>query len=68
MVLFSYQNLTTTNFGCLLQGQTVAIFNASILVSEDNGRSIANSNTYLVTPDQLIYNFQTYAGKFIIIY
>ncbi len=60
--------MTTTYLGCQLQGQTVAIFNASILVSEDNGRSIASSNTYLVTPDQLIYNFQTYAGIILYFY
>ena len=47
---------------CKLQGNTVAIFNSTILVSENNGRSIAASTTYLVTPNELIYNFQTYAG------
>ena len=33
-----------------------------MIVSENNGRSIAADSTYLVTPDELIYNFQTYAG------
>ena len=61
-IILSYDNLTTTYMKCKLQGNTVAIFNSTILVSENNGRSIAASTTYLVTPNELIYNFQTYAG------
>ena len=58
--------MTANYLKCKLQGNTVAIFNASLLVSQDNGRSVSDPSTYLVTPDELIYNFQTYAGLFVI--
>ena len=58
---FRYETLNTTYLGCKLQGVTVALFNATILVSEDNGRSLTVPSAFFVTPGQLIYNFQTYA-------
>jgi hypothetical protein len=35
-----------------------------MLVNEDNGRSVGDSSTYLVTPDESIYNFQSFAGNY----
>ena len=55
--------MTANYLLCKLQGSTVGLFNGSLIVSQDNGRSIADSSTFLVTPDELIYNFQTYAGN-----
>jgi hypothetical protein len=49
---------------CKLRGETIGIFNGTMLVSENYGRSNANPSTFFVTPDELIYNYQTYAGKY----
>ena len=43
----------------------VAYFNSSILVTGDNGRSLASSSLFLVTSGDQIYNYVTYAGKII---
>jgi hypothetical protein len=55
--------MTSNYLACKLQGSTIGIFNGSLIVSQDNGRSISDPKTFLVTPDELIYNFQTYAGN-----
>jgi hypothetical protein len=33
-------------------------------VSEEYGRSVAASAMYFVTPDEKIYNYQSFAGEF----
>jgi hypothetical protein len=47
---------------CKLGGAYIGLFNASILVDQDNGRSLTLGSNYLVTADEQIYNFLTYAG------
>ena len=63
LLILRYDNMTSNYLACKLQGSTVGIFNGSLIVSQDNGRSISDPKTFLVTPDELIYNFQTYAGN-----
>ncbi len=58
-----YDNLTSTSLTCRLKGSTIGIFNVSMIVSEDNGRSDEEDTMYYVTPGELLYNFQTYAGN-----
>ena len=47
---------------CTLQGKSIGTFNATILFNS-NIHSVANANTYFISPDQIIYNYQVYAGK-----
>ena len=65
MIAFSnrYKSLTTSNLYCKIQGNTIGNINATILTSENNGRSLADKKTFFVTPDEQIYNFQTFAGN-----
>ena len=56
--------MTSNYLLCKLQGSRVGIFNGCLIVSQDNGRSVSDPNSFLVTPDELIYNFQTYAGNY----
>ena len=41
----------------------MGVFNATLLVSEDNGRSATNSNAFFVTPNEVLYNYESYAGE-----
>lgn len=59
-----YSDLTSSSLVCKLKGSQVGVFNASLLVSEDNGRSLSISTAFFVTPNEIIYNFQSYAGIF----
>lgn len=45
---------------CKLSGKEVNTFNATMLVNEEYGRSLASPLTYFVTADETIYNFQSY--------
>ena len=42
----------------------MGLFNVSVRFSSGSSRSLslASSDSYLITPDQIIYNYQTYAG------
>ena len=62
-----YANLTQYQLKCLIFKPEVNYFNASILVSNEYGRSLAAPNTFYVSPDDNLYNFQTYAGQYIYI-
>ena len=59
----SYQNYTKSQFYCKLENSEVGVFNTTLLVSEEYGRSVAASAMYFVTPDEKIYNYQSFAGK-----
>lgn len=56
-----YQNLTRNTLVCKLEGQEVSTFNASILVSEEYGRSLASSSIFYISADEKIYNFESHA-------
>ena len=60
--LLRFQNVTSTSLVCQLNKPEVNYFNSSMLVNNDFGRSITSSNLFYVSPDQNLYNFQTYAG------
>ena len=57
-----YFNLTQYQLICRLNKPEISFYNASILVSNDFGRSLSAASTFYVSPDENIYNFQTYAG------
>jgi len=46
---------------CRLDKPEIGYFTASILVTNEFGRSQASSNLFFVSPNQKLYNFQTYA-------
>ncbi|RNA24183.1 fibrocystin-L isoform X1, partial [Brachionus plicatilis] len=56
-----YQNLTTDTLLCKLEGHEVNVYNATILVSEEYGRSLASSSIFYISADEKIYNFESYA-------
>ena len=60
--LISYTELTQNQMTCLNSAVQVGYFNASILVSNSFGRSLPAANIYLVSPNQVLYNYQSYAG------
>lgn len=62
--MFSYANLTSSSLYCKLKGETVGLFNGTMIVSEDYGRSLSDPASFFVTPDESIYNYQTFAGKY----
>ncbi len=49
---------------CQVIKPEVNYYKASILVTNQYGRSLASPNTFFVAPDENVYNFQTYAGNF----
>lgn len=46
---------------CKLTGFEVDVYNATILVSEQYGRSLASRNSYLISRDEKFYNFRSFA-------
>ena len=64
--LLRYQNYTKNLFYCKLDNSEVGVFNTSLLVSEEYGRSVVDSSMYYVTPDEKIYNYQSFAGEFML--
>jgi hypothetical protein len=58
----SHEDLTKNNLKCKLKGSSIGNYNVSLLVDEGNGRSDAANTTYYVSPDESIYNYQSYAG------
>ena len=61
----SYQPNTNNFLYCNLEKPEVAYYKATILVTNQYGRSLALPNIFFVGPDQSIYNFETYAGKWL---
>jgi hypothetical protein len=43
---------------------SIGIFNASMLVTNQYGRSLVSSNLYRVSANEKLYHFQSYAGLF----
>ncbi len=41
----------------------MALFNATMIISQDYGRSVIANTEYYITPDENVYNLQTYAGN-----
>lgn len=58
-----FANLTQNKLECKANKPEVSYFNASMLVSNEFGRSLVSSSSFYVSPDDSLYNFQTYAGK-----
>ena len=48
---------------CQLQKPEVNSFNATILVNNGYGRSLQSPALFLVSADDSLFNFQTYARK-----
>ncbi|CAF1092534.1 unnamed protein product, partial [Didymodactylos carnosus] len=57
-----YTTLTATNLECNFEGSEVGLFNLSMLVSNQYGRTLANSNLFQVSGSEQLYNFQSYAA------
>lgn len=49
---------------CKVTKPEINYFNASILVNNQYGRSLVSPNKFYVSPNDNLYNFQTYARKF----
>lgn len=56
-----YQELTTDTLLCKLEGNEVNFYNATVLVSEEFGRSLASPSIFFISADDQIYNFESYA-------
>ena len=63
-----YDNITTNALKCKLDSTEINVYNTSMLVSEEYGRSQTSRSAYLITPDEKIYNFQTYPGFILHLY
>lgn len=50
---------------CKLGKPEVNYFLASMLVSNNFGRASVDKRTTYVAPDETLYNFATYAGKYL---
>ncbi|CAF3431137.1 unnamed protein product [Rotaria sp. Silwood1] len=57
----TYDNVTDTSLKCNFEGTEVGIFNLSMLVTNEYGRSLINSNLYRVSAMGDLYAFQSYA-------
>ena len=53
---------------CKLSKAEVGIFNATVLVDGEFGRSLASTSTFYIAPDEKIYNYLSYAGLLFFIY
>ncbi len=62
-MLIRYNNVTNSTMYCKLQKPEVNYYNATILVSNNYGRSIADPDAFFVAPNDTLYNYQTYARK-----
>ena len=56
-----YLTYDHTQLYCKLDNSEVSVFNTTLLISEEYGRSLASASLYYVTSDEKIYNFQSYA-------
>ncbi|CAF3664415.1 unnamed protein product [Rotaria sordida] len=57
----TYANVNDTSLKCNFEGTEVGIFNVSMLVTNEYGRSLVNSNLYRVSATGDLYTFQSYA-------
>ncbi|CAF4432640.1 unnamed protein product, partial [Rotaria socialis] len=56
-----YSNLSNTDLQCHFKSNEVGIFNVTMLVSNNNGRSASDSSLYRMSGTGQIYHFDTYA-------
>jgi hypothetical protein len=56
-----YGNLTVNSMVCKADRPEINYFNATILVNNQYGRSLVSPNKFYVSPNDNLYNFQTYA-------
>ncbi len=59
-----YQNISQNAIRCKLDRSEVGIYNASILINGEFGRSLTSNTAYYITPDEKPYNFLSYARNF----
>lgn len=57
----NYSEITDTKLQCSFDSNEVGIFNVSMIVTNEYGRSAVRSDLYRVSPTSQLYNFQTYA-------
>ncbi|CAF1300760.1 unnamed protein product, partial [Adineta ricciae] len=57
----NYSIVTDTDLQCFFEGTEVGLFNISMLITNQYGRSSVNSNLYRVSSNEALYNFQSYA-------
>ncbi|CAF4003686.1 unnamed protein product, partial [Rotaria magnacalcarata] len=56
-----YSNLSNTDLQCHFKSDEVGIFNVTMLVSNNNGRSSSDSSLYRMSGTGQMYHFETYA-------
>ncbi|CAF3592631.1 unnamed protein product [Rotaria sordida] len=56
-----YTNVTSTSLTCKFEDNEVGLFNISMIVTNEYGRSLTSSNLYRVSADENLYTFQSYA-------
>jgi hypothetical protein len=49
---------------CKSENEEIGVFNVSMLVSEQYGRSLTAPENFFVTPNEMLYNVENYAGKY----
>ena len=57
-----FQEVTSSFIRCKVENVEVGYFRASMLVSNEYGRALTSLAISYVSPDENVYNFQTYAG------
>ncbi|CAF1377186.1 unnamed protein product, partial [Adineta steineri] len=57
----NYSVVTDTYLQCFFEGTEVGLFNISVLVTNQYGRTLVNSNLYRISANEKLYNFQSYA-------
>jgi hypothetical protein len=57
----NYSAITINNLVCNFEGNEIGIFNVSMLVTDQYGRSSVSPNLYRVSAAGDLYNFQSYA-------
>lgn len=58
-----FQEVTQSKVYCRIEKAEVGYFRASMLVSNQYGRADTSQYIFYVSPDENLYNFQSYAGK-----
>ncbi|CAF3637436.1 unnamed protein product [Rotaria sp. Silwood1] len=56
-----YTDVTDTSLTCNFEDNEVGLFNVSMLITNEYGRSLTSSNLYRVSADENLYTFQSYA-------
>ncbi|CAF3402120.1 unnamed protein product [Rotaria sp. Silwood1] len=56
-----YANVTDSRLICKFEDNEVGLFNISMIVTNQYGRSLTSSNLYRVSADENLYTFQSYA-------